>query len=176
MKIYDEEIKKVLIRSGWNEDRNYDISEYIALYKQYGYDIPIKVKEVLSAFCGLVLKIPCYRYWNYYRVTGKNPGSEDDFYYIIHIDPKYFFSENCAKSEWLEARTYAKDMAAFLKIKDVYPFGHIPSRDCCFLEFYIGENGEFIGADEGACYCFGSSFEEGIKKIMTSSDTDFECF
>lgn len=55
MIIHDEAVKKVLIESGWS----------------YGYVMPEKVREVLSAFGGLTLKIPEYRYQYYCEFTGK---------------------------------------------------------------------------------------------------------
>ena len=54
MIIHDEAVKKVLMANGWSEERNVDITEYIEAYMKYGYDKPEKVREVLSAFGGLI--------------------------------------------------------------------------------------------------------------------------
>ena len=50
MIIHDEAVKKVLMESGWCEERKVEITEYIEAYKKYGYVMPEKVREVLSAF------------------------------------------------------------------------------------------------------------------------------
>lgn len=71
MIIHDEAVKKVLMESGWSEERKDEITEYIEAYKKYGYVMPEKVMEVLSAFGGLTLKIPEYRYQYYCEFTGK---------------------------------------------------------------------------------------------------------
>ena len=54
MIIHDEAVKKVLMESGWCEERNVDIIEYIEAYKKYGYVKPEKVRKVLPAFGGLI--------------------------------------------------------------------------------------------------------------------------
>ena len=55
-----------------------EITEYIEAYKKYGYVMPEKVREVLSAFGGLTLKIPEYRYQYYCEFTGKTAAKETD--------------------------------------------------------------------------------------------------
>ena len=87
MIIHDEAVKKVLMDSGWNEERNVDITEFIEAYNKYGYDMPDKVKEVLSAFGGLTLKIPDYRYQYYCEVTGNTSAKETDLYTFLIVKP-----------------------------------------------------------------------------------------
>lgn len=172
MIIHDEAVKKVLMDSGWNEERNVDITEFIEAYNKYGYDMPDKVKEVLSAFGGLTLKIPDYRYQYYCEVTGKTSAKETDLYTFLIVKP-----DELLKNDWdriiKETRDYTKEVATFYKLSEVYPIGF---RSDYEEEYYIGENGELIDTHEDMSIRLGNSFEEGIKRIMTDKDTDMEYF
>lgn len=172
MIIKDEAVKKVLMDSGWNEERNVDITEFIEAYNKYGYDMPDKVKEVFSAFGGLTLKIPDYRYQYYCEVTGKTSEKETDLYTFLIVKPDELL-KNDSERMIKETRDYIKEVAAFYKLSEVYPIGY---RSDYEEEYYIGENGELIDTHEDMSICLGNSFEEGIKRIMTDKDTDMEYF
>lgn len=172
MKIHDEAVKKVLMESGWSEERNVDITDYIESYKKYGYDIPDKVKEVLLSLGGLTLKIPNYRYQYYCEVTGKSPTEETDLNTFLVMKPDDLLksdSDNFIK----DMRDYTNEVAAFYNLSEVYPIGYRSDNE---EEYYIGENGEIVATHEDMSICLGNSFEEGIKRIMTDKDTDMEYF
>lgn len=172
MIIHDEAIKKVLMANGWWEERNVDITEYTEAYKKHGYVMPENVREVLSAFGGLTLKIPEYRYQYYCEFTGKTAAKETDLNIFLVMK-----SDDLLKGDSdrfiKEMRDYTKEVAVFYKLSEIYPIGYRSDNE---EEYYIGENGELIVTHEDMSIFLGKTFEEGIKRRMTDKDTDMEYF
>ena|GEM_PF-5442902 len=166
MIIENQNIKQVLIKNGWYENRAIDISQYVKWYHKYGFEISDAVLSFLSSFGKLTLKIPCYRYQ--VRLTEYTTDTNE----IITINPNYYITSDYSDTDIKESIEYVNNISKFFGMKRIVPIGHSKDFED---EYFLGMNTELIAAHEGDVICFGATFESSLERIMTDEFTDMTC-
>ncbi len=167
MIIKNKEVKDILIKCGWQENRTANISHYLDWYKKYNFKPSDEVIDFLSCFGELTLRIPSYRYMK--RIS--SPKNNSDWELEVIVNPAFFITDDFSSEDIIESKQYAKDIGDFLGIENLIPVGSSSEYE----EFFMGINGEFVYAYEGCCLCLGTTFEEALIRIMTDDNTDAKC-
>lgn len=142
-----------LRKYGWSEERNVDISEYVALLEKNGYEVFDCVKEFLRSFGGLYL-MPSTNWSDVYKKENKDGAGYDLRSCYVHFDvlsvqESYFESSYC---ERYEARIGEK----------LVPIGETEKG---YISLMMSETGRVFGIYEAYMGLYGNNYVEALETI-----------
>jgi hypothetical protein len=140
-----EKTKEILLRAGWDELRQINISEHVLFLKSEGYTITESAKKFIAEFGDLEIIHPAYRVKNENDKTHFNPSVAANHIYYERVE------------------TYEQKIREKLVVVGEAFNEH--------LILMISESGKFFGAYDDYLTLLGNDTYEGINSICEGKDT-----
>lgn len=148
MYTFSDNIKAILLKNGWSEDRKIPTIRFEEILKEEGYPIFDKSINFLSSFGDLKII--------YDRPYPNGVTAQADIHFSVdeatYVDPQWILDD------------YSKRTQSVLSL--------IGCADKKHLVLMISEKGEIYGGFDSHLVLFGNSVEESIENIITNNSSN----